>query len=396
MGPEQAAATSDPGETLDALLKEIDVFEAADGVQSDEALVPPEPVADTDELFERVSDETLEKAWEEVAPEKATPEKATPEKAAPDTHADSLLEVRLDSPSIEDLPGAQDEPLETPAMAEVPQVAPADPVSAPADDRFVRLFDDPVEALTVETSTADARTVEQPQTEPVPIPNDSSIDATAFAAEPPVSAAPVAARSRRKRGGRRPPPTPVAEAKVTETVVTPPEPVILAPPPTVPEPQAAQSRKGFRWMLLLPVGVLLIAAQVAIYFFPAWSADPEMRWIPEQVCAVGGCELEPLKALDQLLITDVVIRAHPEDPKLRLVNVLLVNTASFAQAFPDVEIAFRAPTNDLVAWKRVPASDYLAASLKNRPVIPEKTPVRIEFSIEDPGTQSYGYEISLK
>lgn len=43
---EQSAATSDPGETLDALLKEIDVFEAADGIQVEELLVPPEAVAE--------------------------------------------------------------------------------------------------------------------------------------------------------------------------------------------------------------------------------------------------------------------------------------------------------------------------------------------------------------
>jgi len=92
----------------------------------------------------------------------------------------------------------------------------------------------------------------------------------------------------------------------------------------------------------------------------------------------------------------VVIRAHPDDTNLRLVNVLLVNTAPFEQAFPDIEIAFRAPTNDLVAWKRVTAREYLSASLKDRPVVPERTPVRIEFVIKDPGTQAYGYDINLK
>ncbi len=140
----------------------------------------------------------------------------------------------------------------------------------------------------------------------------------------------------------------------------------------------------------------LLGAQVVWYFFPSWSSDPEMRWLPVRICEVVGCELAPLKALDQLLITDVVLRGHPDTASLRIVNVLLVNTAPFDQAFPEVEIAFRAPTGDLVAWKRVAPSEYLARESQARPIIPAKTPVRIELEIEDPGTQSYGYEISLK
>jgi predicted Zn finger-like uncharacterized protein len=377
---EQLATTADPGAALDELLKEIDVFEATDGVRADEALSPPERVTEEDELAENAREallETLVETPPQIAP--AVPRPEDPEE--PEVIAAAAVEPLVNWATVA-VPAAESPPVIDPQLT--------DHGGSPSD-RFVSLFDDPPEASTVEA----------PQDESAAPPADSTtvaaspVDVATPAEPPPPASRPVEpARIRRKRTARRP--VSASRAEAIQAVAPTNTPVIEAPEPEAPEPDALPRRRGVRWMLLLPVGVILIAAQVMVYFFPAWSADPEMRWVPEQVCAIGGCELEPLKVLDQLLITDVVIRAHPEDVSLRLVNVLLVNTASFEQAFPDVEIAFRAPTNDLVAWKRVPASEYLSASLARRPVIPGKTPVRIEFTIEDPGTQSYGYEISLK
>lgn len=350
-------------------------------------------------------DELFEKAWE----------------AAPQTPPVVPQEALLESPETDDLAVAPTAPVELPAtdldqgaespVAEEWEVVSIDaaPVLAAADELSEEPIDEPVQTPQVL----------EPPPELHPVPDQPNAPADAVAPSP---AVPRRTRRRRNRGAIRPPPAPpvatqaplqVVVAETTDSVAGSPVPLIAAPESALispellaPEPLAAeaialepevpQRRRRVRWMLLLPVGAILLAVQVGVYFFPAWAADPKMRWLPEQVYAIGGCELEPLKALDQLRIADVVIRAHPDDTNLRLVNVLLVNTAPFEQAFPDIEIAFRAPTNDLVAWKRVTAREYLSASLKDRPVVPERTPVRIEFVIEDPGTQAYGYDINLK
>lgn len=418
---EQAAATSDPTETLDALLKEIDVFEAEDVARAAEDLIPPEPliVPGADELDAGMSTATaLQPAvdaadiapW--IEPEVASPEPVASESPELVPRDVATFEV---APEAEVRAGeeakAEAEPrAETPEPAEAATVQAAEPaplpepVVEPAPDRFVRLWEEPPENRLDDAPEPTGVAVTEMA---LPAAGAASValaedDTPEMAAEPESAPAPRIAGRRRGRSRMRPqaaanrsvaasagdgpaPPAPVE----TPVVLDLPVDGVADVPPT-PRP-----RRLLRW-LTLPLAALLITAQVVWYFFPSWAADPAMRWLPERICGIAGCELAPLRALDQLLITDVLLRTDPDRANLRIVNVLLVNTAPFDQAFPEVEVAFRAPTGDLVAWKRFHPNDYLSPEFRQRPIIPAKTPVRIELGIEDPGTQSYGYEISLK
>jgi len=264
---EQWAATSDPGETLDALLKEIDVFEAADGIQVEELLVPPEAVAEVDELFE--------KAWE----------------AAPQTPPVVPQEALLESPETDDLAVAPTAPVELPAtdldqgaespVAEEWEVVSIDaaPVPAAADELSEEPIDEPVQTPQVL----------EPPPELHPAPDQPNAPADAVAPSP---AVPRRTRRRRNRGAIRPPPAPpvatqaplqVVVAETTDSVAGSPVPLIAAPESALispellaPEPLAAeaialepevpQRRRRVRWMLLLPVGAILLAVQVGVYF----------------------------------------------------------------------------------------------------------------------------------
>ena len=152
-----------------------------------------------------------------------------------------------------------------------------------------------------------------------------------------------------------------------------------------------------RWRgAVIVFAFVLIAVQVVWYLLPSWISDPEKRWLPEQVCKIAGCKLEPLRDLTQLLLTNVVVRAHPERPEVRQIDLLLVNSGTFDQAFPDIEITFSTPAGDRVAWKRFTPIQYLGGDMKDATSIPRKTPVRISLEVTDPGTLAYSYEITLK
>ena len=161
--------------------------------------------------------------------------------------------------------------------------------------------------------------------------------------------------------------------------------------------EAPRRSRFQRWRgVLFIVALVLIAGQVVWYLLPSWISDPEKRWLPEQVCEVVGCKLEPLRDLSQLLLTNVVVRAHPDRPEVRQIDLLLVNSGTFDQAFPDIEITFSTPAGDRVAWKRFTPVQYLAGDMTNASAIPRKTPVRISLAVTDPGTLAYSYEITLK
>jgi predicted Zn finger-like uncharacterized protein len=388
---EQSVANSDPAETLDALLKEIDVFEAEDVARAGEAMIPPETLLSTGaaatesgEFMEPVREAAPASTDLESPPDHPPPEQAP---VAADNGESIRTEVTMSEPVIRnDAPDTVAEAVVIPP--------PPEPTSPQAPDRFVRLWEELPESGTEEPPS------DLPEEAPV-----SAGDATAetdATGSTPASAGPVrtlrATGRRRGRARARPPGAADVVGKgATEEVATPPADTGPAMRVDIPaeEPAVARPRSVVRW-LAAPVALVLMAAQAGWYFFPSWAKNPDMRWLPERICGIAGCELAPLKALDQLLITDVLLRGDPERANLRIVNVLLVNTAPFDQAFPELEVAFRAPTGDLVAWKRFQPGDYLAPELRQRPIIPAKTPVRIELAIEDPGTQSYGYEISLK
>ncbi|MEZ5595543.1 MAG: DUF3426 domain-containing protein [Pseudomonadales bacterium] len=226
------------------------------------------------------------------------------------------------------------------------------------DDPFVRLWEEPEH---------DA----EPVPDPVPTPDQ----------EPPASAAApaLAAESETLVPGVMQNPMPsLAEMDAFEGAMAPP-----------------RRRRWLRSILITGL-FLLIVFQVVWYFFPAWEQDPQRRWLSEEICQVAGCQLTPLRDLSQLLLTNVIVRVNPEDSTQRIADMLMVNTAEFEQAYPDVEIAFRTPEGDLVAWKRFAPQDYLVGAARSARAIPPKTPVRISLQVSDPGSLSYSYEFTLK
>ena len=458
---EQPAVATDPAETLDQLLREIDVFEATESgvVTADsgagftaDPLQPPVRLADDETPDGREPDgstvaaeSTPDAAFDpgssgaRIDPDAAAPATTTlatfenPEDAdftveALPTHDEAGLEdVRVDAPADSDratqgdtfaLDGAAtglpaepdasaDDGFEVPAAApetpvpepaqpelsltpasvhgsslsepSLPEPSPFEPLGAepplpatPPEDRFVRLWDDLPTGVDVLPEAPDT---------PAPQPDPAEVLPLAAAGDAPPGRA----------AAEDPAAQPMPAAGLPDS-----RPVVLSPADLLLEPPPPGTRRRYWRALAATAGLLLVGAQVVWYFLPGWAADPAMRWLPERLCAVAGCRLEPLRALDQLLLTDVILRGDPERPEQRLVNLLIVNTASFDQAFPDVEIAFSAPTGDVVAWKRFAPADYLAGELLGQTTIPAKTPVRIELQVQDPGTQSYGYEISLK
>lgn len=363
---EVASAEADPDATLDQLLREIDVFEARDTGNVDAELVPPEPmsVADVDGTTPSEPDVALRA----------------------DNHDESVVETwqaEIDTEIHTEIQA--DDPLPEPEVVEFDEPVDMVEVVDEADDQTVEAREEPEPSSTVDddepTSSPDRFTELWRHEEPDA--DEDAHDADQMVARTPEAAASLPAHAD----------TGSASSKtLKQSPALDPEDIL---DPLTPAAETPRSRRWLR-VAVIPVAIVLLALQGAWYFFPGWAADPQMRWLPERICGVVGCTLEPLRDLEQLLITDVVVRGHPEEAKQRIVNLLMVNTAGFDQAFPDIEIAFRSPTGDLVAWKRFKPADYLNGALLSGMIIPAKTPVRVELGIEDPGTQSYGYEISLK
>ncbi|MEQ8857197.1 MAG: DUF3426 domain-containing protein [Pseudomonadales bacterium] len=139
------------------------------------------------------------------------------------------------------------------------------------------------------------------------------------------------------------------------------------------------------------VGLLLLVAQVLWYQFDDWANDPAGRAVYAPLCAVLGCELPQQRDLALLATRNLAVRINPDRPGMLLVNAVIVNEADFAQPFPVLELRFTTVRGMLVAGRRFQPQDYLAGDAVGMTLIPPRTPVQIELTIDDPGPEAVNY-----
>ncbi len=412
---EQDVVSVNPDQSIDQLLVEIDEFEkvaeidatsgensasaagpdlprtdpSATGIElhevTNQARAEPEVPIETESTEEQVEQSGVDTVASVSPLVDFTGHTAEVDEPAPEPGADHPAQVTVDGVVAQDPDWPEHETIEVELPADMP-VDPFDRVwretvqEESGEDSFESNRFAPVSQTAAPDSAGgapDRSAVDERITHPL---GDHPDQESGSVPRRNVSAAGLTDRSASNTGGLS---TPAASGVIERTARVPLE-----------APRRSRLR---RWRgVLIAAALTLMAAQVIWYLLPSWISDPEKRWLPEQVCAIAGCKLEPLRDLTQLLLTNVVVRAHPERPEVRQIDLLLVNSGTFDQAFPDIEITFSTPAGDRVAWKRFTPGQYLSGEMKDATAIPRKTPVRISLEVTDPGTLAYAYEITLK
>lgn len=166
--------------------------------------------------------------------------------------------------------------------------------------------------------------------------------------------------------------------------------------PRVPISFAREKRQTWWVPLTLVIAVAAVIAQVAYWQFDDWSRNLKLRPAYEWFCTKLGCELPVLRDLDQLVLTKLVVRSHPEREGVLIVDAIIVNEAPFEQPFPVLELRFTSLAGNLVASGRFEPARYLAGELQGAKVFERFTPVRIELEFEDPGSDAVNYFMDFR
>jgi hypothetical protein len=152
-----------------------------------------------------------------------------------------------------------------------------------------------------------------------------------------------------------------------------------------------------RWLaVLVVVGVVALLAQVAWYQKDRWMADPEIRPWLEQNCARLGCELPLLSVPTEIEARELIVRAHPDAPDALIVDALVVNRATFAQAYPVIELTFSDVNGRVIAERGFDPAESLAGDLAGAKRFAPATPIHISLEIEDPGDQAVNYRMTFR
>lgn len=168
-----------------------------------------------------------------------------------------------------------------------------------------------------------------------------------------------------------------------------PEPDVDIEAETPKQPQTRSSQWG--WGIVLLLAIAALPAQWLYYHWDNLLQDPKAHGMLSRACDALGCQLPPIQQPEQIKVTELVVRSHPERDSALMIDSILLNTAVQPQPFPDFVLTFSDLKNVVVASRRFVPSEYLHGELQGTSKIPSRQPVRITLEIDDPGQQAINY-----
>lgn len=148
-----------------------------------------------------------------------------------------------------------------------------------------------------------------------------------------------------------------------------------------------------RWAALSALLCLLFGIQYMTFNFNELARTPEWRGFYSTVCGAFGCQLPSPSDVSRLHGANLVVRKHPTFSNALVVDVLLVNKASYQQPFPVIELGFTNLQGSAIASRQFFPDEYLQGDLTGQGTMPINQPVHISLEILDPGEDAVNYTV---
>ena len=156
------------------------------------------------------------------------------------------------------------------------------------------------------------------------------------------------------------------------------------------------SRTGTGWILLPCILLVLILPLQIVYFkrnelviLPAWQ--PYI----ESMCQSLHCTIQMPRDLNQIRIIGRDVRSHPTIRNALAISIVLNNTATFKQAYPDLRLRFSDMRGRILASRRFSPKEYLPKTVSAAQGMPSNTPVQGNLLIVDPGKEAVNFEFEF-
>ncbi len=182
---------------------------------------------------------------------------------------------------------------------------------------------------------------------------------------------------------------PISHKSATPTIETPSNIAYSLP--------KKQAVKKFSSWYIWPLILLLIVAalgqtlyfmrnEIAIYY-------PATKPYLEQACAHIGCSIELPKKIDYIIIDDSELQEDTERKGLIRLNSALINQASFAQAYPNLELTLTDAEDKPKLRRTFKPAEYLPANTDVESGIPAGAEIKINLAISAEGETVTGYRL---
>ncbi len=159
-----------------------------------------------------------------------------------------------------------------------------------------------------------------------------------------------------------------------------------------PDPRRFTALRRFTGLLVCLLLMATLIAQHAVFRTEQWIANERLRPIIQGVCAELGCRLPLPRDPAYLRIVERHVGPLPGVPGALRVELVLQNTAPFAQPAPWLELSFFDALRRPVAGRRFRPREYLPEGLSaDRPLAAGQA-IRSRIDIVDPGRSALGFE----
>lgn len=153
--------------------------------------------------------------------------------------------------------------------------------------------------------------------------------------------------------------------------------------------------RSLKWLPGIALMIAIAIGQTAFFKMNVYAQMTEYRPTYLLACRYLGCEVPEYENHDELRTRELVIRSHPVEPKALLVDVLLLNSGPFRQAFPGLRLQFYNVHGEVVASRVFRANEYLGGEMRGLKLMPAETEARLSLEVIDPGTDALGYQMEL-
>ncbi|HEX4884617.1 MAG TPA: zinc-ribbon and DUF3426 domain-containing protein [Casimicrobiaceae bacterium] len=182
------------------------------------------------------------------------------------------------------------------------------------------------------------------------------------------------------------------------------------PPEEAPAPSHVDYDKRFAWdrpkarsrgaALLYATGIVVLAGlllgQLAWHYRDLLAAHwPSARPLLTRMCAIGGCEIRPLRDVAWLSIDASDLQADPAHKGLLILSATIRNRAPYAVAHPHLELTLTEGQDTVVVRRALTPAEYTGGSVDAARGIPGNGEVAVKLFVDASATVQSGYRVYL-
>jgi len=155
-------------------------------------------------------------------------------------------------------------------------------------------------------------------------------------------------------------------------------------------------RRSWLYAIAIPLLVVVLVGQALFHFRDALAAHwPATRPALSRICAMSGCTIRPLRDVAALSIDASDLQADPAHKGLLILSATVRNRASYALAYPHLELTLTDAQDQVVVRRALAPADYAGGTAELGNGMAGNSEVAIKLFIDASATTQAGYRLYL-